>query len=429
MRRLIRLLTGRRADGERGAIAVLTAFLVMFVAVGMLALTVDLGNITYNRSQLQNGADASSLALAAACAQSSTADPQCEVTDTLRALAVKNANATDQSMSILTNGKTCVGSAYNGTTSLPTCPAPADEDTTSLTKCQSWPLNLSPSSLPYVEVTTQTKMKDGSTVLPFHFAQILSGQGNGSTSETCARAAWGTVSKAPVKAPITISACQWKEETNDGANYVSTGPAYNRGGPGGGDYGYGDGETPWPTPDREIVLTLHDPTDTQSNCDWNGKQTAGGFGYIGDKDNPCSANVVDGWAHINTGADKPPCDFIGHVFEIPIFDCIISSKTPPTGPPPSTPDDVCAPTKKDSSGFNSYYHIAGYGKFYVSGVYLTGGDPGSVMPNGHASCGGSGKSGRCLMGWFLQGTIDDSITIVPPGGGNDFGIYAVLPAG
>ena len=64
MRRLTRLLAGRRADGERGAVLVLTSVVVAFVAIGLLALTIDLGNITYNRAQLQNGADATSLALA-----------------------------------------------------------------------------------------------------------------------------------------------------------------------------------------------------------------------------------------------------------------------------------------------------------------------------------------------------------------------------
>jgi Flp pilus assembly protein TadG len=60
------LAQGSRADGERGAIGVLAAVL-MLVVIGMGAVAVDVGQIYAERSQLQNGADAAALSVAQAC--------------------------------------------------------------------------------------------------------------------------------------------------------------------------------------------------------------------------------------------------------------------------------------------------------------------------------------------------------------------------
>ena len=58
-----RSLRGERRD--RGAAAVLvTVLLAGGVIMGMLALSVDVGTLMLERRQLQNGADATSLALA-----------------------------------------------------------------------------------------------------------------------------------------------------------------------------------------------------------------------------------------------------------------------------------------------------------------------------------------------------------------------------
>lgn len=63
-----RLLLDRRRR-ERGGVAVIVAVLLAGgVLIGMLALSVDVGQIMYERRQLQNGADATSLALAQRCA-------------------------------------------------------------------------------------------------------------------------------------------------------------------------------------------------------------------------------------------------------------------------------------------------------------------------------------------------------------------------
>lgn len=58
----------RRIDGQRGAVAVTVAIL-MVVLIGFTAIAVDTGAIWLDRKELQNGADAAALALAQSCAQ------------------------------------------------------------------------------------------------------------------------------------------------------------------------------------------------------------------------------------------------------------------------------------------------------------------------------------------------------------------------
>ena len=78
--------------GERGAVSVIVAIL-MVTLLGFVAIAVDVGNIYSERAQLQNGADASAIALAQKCARNS-ADPLCSTTSTL-AGSLANQNALD----------------------------------------------------------------------------------------------------------------------------------------------------------------------------------------------------------------------------------------------------------------------------------------------------------------------------------------------
>lgn len=71
-----RTLTRR---SERGAVTTIVATLLGGgVLFGVLALSLDLGQLMAERAQVQNGADASSLSLMRSCATSST---QCVVCD------------------------------------------------------------------------------------------------------------------------------------------------------------------------------------------------------------------------------------------------------------------------------------------------------------------------------------------------------------
>lgn len=86
MRKLKRLIAALR-DGERGAVAVITA-LSMVALLGMTAMVIDVGGIYFERAQLQNGADAAALAIAQHCAQGDCGDTAATATT----LAVGNAN-------------------------------------------------------------------------------------------------------------------------------------------------------------------------------------------------------------------------------------------------------------------------------------------------------------------------------------------------
>ncbi|MFD0045983.1 pilus assembly protein TadG-related protein [Pseudarthrobacter scleromae] len=87
----MRRLTPNKAN-ENGAISVIVAIL-MVTLLGFVAIAVDVGVIYSERAQLQNGADASAIALAQKCARNVT-DPVCSTTSTL-ATSLANQNALD----------------------------------------------------------------------------------------------------------------------------------------------------------------------------------------------------------------------------------------------------------------------------------------------------------------------------------------------
>ncbi|UVJ39145.1 Tad domain-containing protein [Arthrobacter sp. CJ23] len=81
-----------REDGERGAVAVLVALLLV-VLLGFAALAVDAGMLYSEKAQVQNGSDAAALAVAQKCA-ANTGDPDCSTTSPL-AISIANKNAVD----------------------------------------------------------------------------------------------------------------------------------------------------------------------------------------------------------------------------------------------------------------------------------------------------------------------------------------------
>lgn len=90
MRRLT--LTHRKHDGERGAVSVIVA-LMLVALLGFGAMAVDVSMMYAERTQLRNGADAAALAIAQKCAKSAT-DPDC-LTPTPLATGFANGNAND----------------------------------------------------------------------------------------------------------------------------------------------------------------------------------------------------------------------------------------------------------------------------------------------------------------------------------------------
>ena len=440
---MIRLLAGRRANGERGAVLVLTAVLVAFVAIGMLALTIDLGNITYNRAQLQNGADAAALSLASSCAEGSSQCGLPDDTSDLTQLAQANANASDQSMSILTgNNRTCISSAgaqyvtnHGSTSNLPPCADPT-ADSTDLGRCQPWPLSQDWTTIPYVEVTTQTKMKDGGSFLPFYFAK-----GEGSQSHTCSRAAWGPAAPSSANVlSLTMSECDWASQTgydvaqppDNQPNFkLAPPPVYT--GDSSPDYGYdsvpGDSIPDWPT--QHGVFSKGN--DTTCHTSAPGGTAPGGFAWL-TAFTACQATVSDGWVQGSTGANSHCTDdelekLLGHVAYIPVFNCVFGSR-PPQGYVIKSGDNC-----NSGTGNNTFYHISGYAAFYVSGWYFNPPNQSTIVPGGTDACGkkvaGSGANDRCIFGWFTAALVSDpDLSIQPPTQGDpNYGLSVVKPAG
>lgn len=87
----MRGLTGKDKN-ERGAVSVIVAMLLVAL-LGSVAIAVDVGVIYSERAQLQNGADASAIAVAQKCAKNAS-DASCSTTSDIAA-SLANQNALD----------------------------------------------------------------------------------------------------------------------------------------------------------------------------------------------------------------------------------------------------------------------------------------------------------------------------------------------
>lgn len=158
---LRRLEFGRvvAAADERGAVAVLVA-LLMVVLLGFAAIAIDLGALTVEKAELQNGADAGALGIAQACAKGNCGNISAAAT------SLAGSNARD--------GYAAATPTVAGNT---------------------------------VTVQTSTLNKDGSTKLRYLFAPAL-GITEGSTTAR-ASASWGAPASGPAVLPLTFSMCQF----------------------------------------------------------------------------------------------------------------------------------------------------------------------------------------------------------------------------
>lgn len=92
MRRLRTVPPAGESANERGAISVIVAILLVTL-LGFTAISIDVGVMYSEHSQLQSGADAAAIGLAQKCARNAT-DPLCSTTSTLAA-SLANQNALD----------------------------------------------------------------------------------------------------------------------------------------------------------------------------------------------------------------------------------------------------------------------------------------------------------------------------------------------
>lgn len=167
MRRLIDHLTHahtvHRENGERGAVAVITA-LSLVVLLGFAAITIDVGMMYEERAQLQGGADAASLAIAQQCG----AGGAC-TSEATAPLAQQYATSNTRDGAARVDAPIITGNS--------------------------------------VSVTTRTLEKNGTGSLALAFAPVL-GIKNPEIMAT-ATATWFTPKKGPAVLPIVFSHCDF----------------------------------------------------------------------------------------------------------------------------------------------------------------------------------------------------------------------------
>lgn len=405
MRWLTNLRVRWSAERERGGSAVIVAVLLSGgVMMGMLAVSVDLGNLTYERRQLQNAADATSLALAAECAD----DPSATHCNRTQVEDLLNANARDnlhQYNAARPGGGACASPAIGA---LPACDPPSTE-LAELRECAPLPTSLA--GVPYVETYTRTDTATNGDKLFLPFSRALAGgsaDGDAGTS-ACARAAWGPAGGTGNTLPITIGACDWANKTSvggvPGEKYAPS-PPYSP---------PGNGSAPPDVPsvisagNYAIGIFTHDSADHK--CEGSpGAAYPGGFGWL--DNSGCVANVVDGWVGGGPGSSEG-CSaselkkYIGTEVFIPIY------------------------VEARGTGDAAEFRISGVASFYFAGwsamspaapekdyeIYRQPVGVCTVKCNGSVSY---------IWGWFTS-----SQKPVGSGGigGEDRGAYTILPAG
>ena len=370
--RLSRRLAGH---GERGAVGVLVAVLVAGgVLFGIGALVIDTGQLYQNRAELQSGAEAAALAVAKSCVQG-TCTPS---------LAAQYASA---NASKLTGGTAAV-SQVCGSGSLGGCPA----STGQIYDCPAVP----PAGTNYVDVHTATKLSNGSTLLPPVFSRTLAGNGNyqGSTVKACAQVEWGAPSSANLIG-VTISACSWDADTNQGASFAPA-PPYP--------------PNPVPAASFDQVLQLHGTHTSGNGCPTEpaGADAPGNFGWTTDLNGNCTVTVSGNSYGGSTGNSVSN-------------DCktLLSNAQ-------SSKSVIFIPVYVSLSGTgnNVTYTLKGFAAFVVTGYHLPSFTAKDWL-NPANDCKGSSF---CINGYFTQGLIP--ITDVTGGlGGPSLGADVIKLAG
>jgi hypothetical protein len=257
-----------------------------------------------------------------------------------------------------------------------------------------------------VRVYTQTELADGSTILPYYFAQTLTGAPADRTQQTCASA--GVVGGYPgIVLPVTNSMCSWNAATANGTKFAPL-PPYS---PAPKSYG-----TPGPVPPLPAALapyatqvneqgTRADTTTCRSST--SGQYISGGFGWLA-SDGTCHAdiNADTGIVSSDPGASIPSdcknvlASLVGTIVYIPIF------------------------TDLGGSGSTGWFQIDGVAAFYLAGYGAPSASPKSY--DGYTSTFGcNGASYSCLWGWYVAPLDPD----LHAGGGTGRGPKSIITLG
>ena len=275
----------RRVTRDDGAVAVMVALLAV-VLFGFGAFAIDISSLWAERRQVQNGADAASLAVAQLCAAG-----DCNSGTGYQTLAAQyaNDNANDNS----SNVQDVCG---NG----PNVPACVDGPVPAAVPGEGW-----------VRVRTRTGDDAGTGVVPPVLAELLVPGYSGSTVRTYAIANWGAPASISGGLALTFSTCEWLDavgvtslDDQADAAYAAP-PAYPNlsGAP-------GYGPTGWPVDANqqslERTIYFHGSA-AAGTCDAGpaGSDLPGGFGWLDTtSNNTCYATTsADGTLPVNTGSD------------------------------------------------------------------------------------------------------------------------------
>ncbi|CAN7182259.1 pilus assembly protein TadG-related protein [Terrabacter sp. LjRoot27] len=373
----------RRAARDRGAVTALVAILFSTgVIIAMMALVVDVGSMMWERRQLQNGADAATLALAQDCAtQRATCDP---AAPGLKQLV--DANAADGFGGIQ---RVCAVGTFPSAGAFTPCTA----TTGALTDCLPAPAG---ATGPYVEVRTRTStnLADTGTILKPFFAQAMGW--NGSTIAACSRVGWSGGHPSTVL-PVVQSQCAWDDATTNGTDFPLPPP-----------YALTGSGTPAVNPlprvpvagryiSKVLLQTKNEKVDGTKKCGSSGpgQYTPGNFGWLDSTGKKtCSVDLTSDKGTISASG-KPGTSVpsgcgpvlqasVGSIVYIPIF------------------------TSVDGRGANTEYTIDGVSAFYLAGFHVTGNSdtdgftPTDPSGNGTESCSGEKN---CLWGWFVSPVI------------------------
>ena len=342
-----------RRLNDDGATAIFVV-IVIVVLIGMTAMVVDVGALWSERRQLQNGADAGSLAVAQMCAGG----------DCSGYLTEAETYADDNSNDAASNVEEVCGSTSNG---LPACTDPPAT---------------TPSGEGWVMVRTQTGTDAGPGLVPPVFAQVLVPGYSGGTVHASAIAHWGAPSGIAGGLPLTFSECEWLAATGGGTSYAPPPP-------------YPDPVTGWPTDSNgaslERTIYFHDTTAAGfCGAGPSGADLSGGFGWLQPDSGSCEATTTTGWFDDKTGVAVPTgckddlAAFVGQLIYVPIFD-----------------------DTNGLTGTNGEYQLSGYAAFYLTGYSFPGATQKSLV-TGHAPCSGSSN---CISGFFTQALIPQGGTV------------------
>jgi hypothetical protein len=345
MRRMTQAPSDPRQRGVSAVIIALSAVAIF----GIAAFVIDVAALYAERRELQNGADAAALAVAADCALGDCGDA--------RATADQYVDA----------------NAHDGDANV-------------------WPDDITFPAPNTVRVRATTADADGDldgdpTTVDFIFGRIF--DRDGQTISATAAATWGSPAGASTL-PIIFSLCEW-EAVSASSSFVelpldgSEGPPvvirFHQDTPGQGQ-GQGQGA------DNGGGTTVPDDCVGQAGQDVDGDgRLPGGFGWL--QQDGCRADInIDNWVGAKPGSGPPngcdPSQLLDRVLLIPVFDDTVDQNDPDFAGQCSTgPGGKC-------------YHVHGFAAFYVTGFRFPGVGSGWVQ---NPPC---SPPDSCIGGYFTD---------------------------